>query len=59
MKQPLKGFSYYLEDEKIISYLRLKPKEKLEWLEDIAQLNKKALYGTRRVVWEKLRKGEV
>jgi len=59
MKVKGKGFSYYLEDEKIIEYLSLSPRLRLEWLEEIDSFNRKALKGIRRRIWEKLRRGEV
>ena len=34
----LKGFSYSLEDRKILSYMKLTAGEKLQWLEDINRL---------------------
>lgn len=54
-----KGYSYYLEDEKIIDYLSLSPQMRLEWLEEIDSFNRKALRGIRRKIWEKFRRGEV
>ena len=54
-----KGFSYYLEDDKIIDYLKLSPRMRLEWLEEIDDFNRKALKGKRRIIWEKFRKGEI
>lgn len=54
-----KGFSYYLEDEKILEYLRMSPRMRLEWLEDINIFNRKALRGERRKIWEKFRRGEI
>ena len=54
-----KGFSYYLEDEKIIEYLKLSPRVRLEWLEEIDAFNRKALKGERRKIWEKFRRGDV
>jgi len=59
MSKAIKGFSYYLEDDKIIDYLKLSPAMRLEWLEDIDSLNRKALKGERRKIWEKFRKGEI
>lgn len=59
MKNKGKGFSYYLEDEKIIEYLSLSPRLRLEWLGEIDSFNRKALKGIRRKIWEKLRNGEV
>ncbi|MBU4311890.1 MAG: hypothetical protein KJ706_04155 [Candidatus Omnitrophica bacterium] len=54
-----KGFSYYLENDKIIDYLKLSPRMRLEWLEEIDDFNRKALKGKRRIIWEKFRKGEI
>jgi hypothetical protein len=54
-----KGFFYYLEDEKIIEYLNLSPRMRLEWLEEIDEFNRKALTGKRRKIWERLRRGEI
>lgn len=59
MNTKRKGFSYYLEDEKIIEYLKLSPRMRLEWLEEIDELNRKALTGKRREIWEKFRRGEI
>jgi len=39
--------------------LKLSPAMRLEWLEDIDSLNRKALRGERRKIWEKFRKGEI
>ncbi len=32
-------FSYTLEDEKILEYLKLSTEDKLNWLEEIAEFN--------------------
>ncbi len=32
-------FSYTLEDEKLLEYLRLSTEDKLNWLEDIVEFN--------------------
>ena len=37
------GFSYTLEDEKIIEYIKLSTKDKLEWLEEIMLFTEMAL----------------
>ena len=34
-----KGFSYILEDEKIIEYMKLSTENKLQWLEEINGFN--------------------
>lgn len=59
MSSKMKGFSYYLEDDKIIEYLNLSPRMRLEWLEEIFNFNLKALRGKRRKIWEKFRRGEI
>ena len=33
-------FSYTLEDEKILDYLKLSTEDKLNWLEEIVEFNK-------------------
>ncbi len=38
-----KGFSYTLEKEDIINYMKLSDAEKLQWLEDIVSFSDKAL----------------
>ncbi len=38
-----RGFSYTLEDEKIIEYIKLSTKDKLKWLEEIMLFTEKAL----------------
>ena len=36
-------FQYRLEDEEIIAYMKLTPKEKLQWLEEMVNLQR-AIY---------------
>lgn len=38
-----KGFSYTLDDEKIIEYMKLTVEEKLQWLEEIIELTESTL----------------
>ncbi|HQO40396.1 MAG TPA: hypothetical protein PK986_08000 [Spirochaetota bacterium] len=38
-----KGFSYTLEDEKILEYMKLTVEEKLQWLEEIIELTESTL----------------
>ena len=38
-----KGFSYTLEDEKIIEYMKLSTENKLQWLEEINDFNNMVL----------------
>jgi hypothetical protein len=35
----IEEFSYTLEDEKILEYLRLSTEDKLNWLEEIVEFN--------------------
>ena len=39
-------FSYTLEDEKILDYLKLSTEDKLNWLEEIVEFNKLVLGDT-------------
>ncbi len=43
-----KGFYYYLEDEKILEYMKLSTEEKLQWLEDIIEFTEAFLTEKRR-----------
>lgn len=54
-----KGFSYSLEDEKIIAYMKLTAEEKLQWLEEINRFTYGVLNDRQREFREKLRKGEI
>ena len=38
-----KGFSYTLDDEKILEYMKLTVEEKLQWLEEIIELTESTL----------------
>lgn len=38
-----KGFSYTLEDEKILEYMKLSTEEKLRWLEEVVELTNSVL----------------
>lgn len=38
-----KGFYYRLEKEKIMEYMKLTPKQKLEWLEEIFIFSEKTM----------------
>ena len=48
------GFSYFLEDEKLIEYQKLSAAEKLQWLEDVNAFTR--LFQTQRgaILREKL-----
>lgn len=53
----MKGFSYTLEDEKILEYLKLSDEAKLQWLEEINLFNHFALGDREKDIQEKFRKG--
>jgi hypothetical protein len=55
----LKGFSYSLEDEKILSYMKLTAEEKLQWLEAINQLTFLVLNDRQKEFREQLRSGKI
>ncbi|MCJ7509236.1 MAG: hypothetical protein MUO85_11030 [candidate division Zixibacteria bacterium] len=50
-----KGFSYTLEDEKIIEYMKLSTKDKLRWLEEINQFTNLVLNDKQKELRAKLR----
>ncbi len=54
-----KGFSYTVEDEKIIEYMKLSVEDKLKWLEEINQFTRIFLTDKEREFREKLRKAEI
>jgi len=54
-----KGFSYTLEDEKIIEYLALPVEDKLQWLEDINAFNELFLSEREKMIMDDLREGRV
>jgi hypothetical protein len=54
-----KGFSYSLEDEKILSYMKLTAEEKLQWLEDINRLTFLVLNDRQKEFREQLRSGKI
>ncbi len=54
-----KGFSYYLEDEKIIEYLKLSDEDKLKWLEEIRVFTLAFLTKEEMDLRNRLRNGEV
>ncbi len=54
-----KGFSYTLEDEKIIEYLKLSTEDKLKWLEEIYMFTQLVLSDKEKEFREKLRKCEI
>ena len=54
-----KGFSYTLEEEKIVEYLKLSTEEKLQWLEEINEFNRIILDDREKEIRERLRAGEL
>jgi len=54
-----KGFSYTLEDEKILEYMKLSVADKLKWLEEINKFNELYLGKKEKTIREKLRRGEI
>ena len=55
-----KGFSYTLEKEDILNYMKLSTKEKLNWLEEIVLFTEKALTPKGKKVREHFRNnGEI
>jgi hypothetical protein len=54
-----KGFSYTLEEEKILEYMKLSTEDKLRWLEEINEFNRIALDDRAKEIREKLRAAEI
>jgi len=54
-----KGFSYTLEDDKILEYMKLSTEDKLNWLEDINRFNRLFLTDEGREIREKLMQGKI
>ena len=52
------GFSYTLEKEDIINYMKLSDAEKLQWLEDIVLFSEKALTVENKAVRDYFRNGK-
>ena len=55
----LKGFSYSLDDEKILSYMKLTAEEKLQWLEAINRFTFLVLNDRQKEFREQLRSGKI
>lgn len=53
----MKGFSYFLEDEKLLEYQKLSDEDKLQWLEEINLFNFVALGEKEKDLHERFRKG--
>ena len=54
-----KGFSYTVEDEKIIAYMKLSTEQKLQWLEEINALTDAVLSDEEKCMRQKLRAAEI
>jgi hypothetical protein len=54
-----KGFSYTLEDEKLLEYMKLSTEDKLRWLEEINEFTQAALTEKEKRFRELLRAGEI
>lgn len=54
-----KGFSYTVEDEKIIEYMKLSTEDKLRWLEDINEFTDMVLNDKEKALRAKIRGGEM
>jgi len=54
-----KGFIYTFEDEKIIEYMKLSTEDKLQWLEEINELNNMVFSDWEKELREKLRACEI
>ena len=54
-----KGFSYTIEDEKILEYMKLPAQDKLKWLEEINEFNELYLGRAEKKVREMLIRGEI
>ena len=54
-----KGYSYTVEDEKIIEYMKLSTEQKLQWLEEINTFTYLALSDEEKLIRQKLRSAEI
>ena len=54
-----KGFSYTIEDEKILEYMKLTIEEKLQWLEEILELTENTLTEKEKEFRRRLRDGSL
>lgn len=54
-----KGFSYTIEEEKLIEYMKLSTKDKLKWLEEINEFTNLALSNKEKELRAKLRGCEI
>jgi hypothetical protein len=54
-----KGYSYTVEDEKLIEYMKLSTEQKLEWLEEINDFTYAVLSDEEKLIRQKLRAAEM
>ena len=54
-----KGFSYTLEDEKILEYMALSIEDRLTWLEEMNEFNRLFLTKKEKEVMESFREGRI
>ncbi len=54
-----KGYSYTVEDEKIIEYMKLSTEQKLQWLEEINAFTHAVLSDEEKLMRQKLRAAEI
>ena len=54
-----KGYSYTVEDEKIIAYMKLSTEQKLKWLDEINAFTHCVLSDEEKLIRQKLRAAEI
>ena len=54
-----KGYSYTVEDEKLIAYMKLSTEQKLKWLEEINAFTHSVLSDEDKLILQKLRAAEI
>ncbi len=54
-----KGYSYTVEDEKMIEYMKLSTEQKLQWLEEINTFTQAVLSDEEKLIRQKLRAAEI
>lgn len=54
-----KGYSYTVEDEKLIEYMKLSTEQKLTWLEEINDFTQCVLSDKEKLIRQKLRAEEI
>ena len=54
-----KGYSYTIEEEKILEYMKLTTEQKLQWLEEINAFTFAVLSNDEKLLRQKFRSGEI